>query len=52
MALMHASVPELHMRTFSTFGTSDLISRAIVTSKGLGIPKLAPVIRRGLHRRK
>ncbi len=44
MADMHASVPELHMRTFCTLGTSEQISFAIVTSNGLGMPKLVPLI--------
>ena len=42
MADMHASVPELHMRTFCTLGTSAQMSFAILTSNGLGIPKLVP----------
>ena len=42
MALMHASVPELVMRTFCTLGTSEQISFAIVTSCGWGMPKLVP----------
>ena len=36
MALMHASVPELVMRTFCTLGTSSQIIFAIVTSSGFG----------------
>ena len=43
MALMHASVPELHIRTFCTLGTCEQISLAIVTSNGLGMPKLVPL---------
>ena len=42
MALMHASVPELHIRTFCTPGTSEQMSFAIVTSNGFGMPKLVP----------
>ena len=42
MADMQASVPELHMRTFSTLGTAPHTSLAIVTSNGFGIPKLVP----------
>ena len=42
IALMHASVPQLVMRTFCTLGTSSQISFAIVTSNGLGMPKLVP----------
>ena len=42
IALMHASVPELHMRTFCTLGTRAQISFAIVTSSGFGMPKLVP----------
>ncbi len=42
MADMQASVPELHMRTFSTLGAARQISRAIFTSSGLGMPKLVP----------
>ena len=42
MADIVASVPELHMRTFSTLGTSRRIISAILTSKGFGIPKLVP----------
>ena len=39
---MQASVPELHMRTFCTLGTASQMSLAIVTSSGLGMPKLVP----------
>ena len=42
IALMHASVPEFVIRTFCTDGTSEQINFAIVTSLGLGIPKLVP----------
>ena len=42
MALMQASVPLLVIRTFFTLGTRSQISRAIVTSSGLGMPKLVP----------
>ena len=42
MALMHASVPLLVMRTFFTLGTSSQIIFAIVTSSGFGMPKLVP----------
>ena len=37
-----ASVPELHIRTFSMLGTTAQISFAIVTSSGFGMPKLVP----------
>ena len=37
-----ASVPELHIRTFSTLGTAWRMSFAIVTSNGFGMPKLVP----------
>ena len=39
---MQASVPELVMRTFCTLGTSAQMSLAMVTSYGLGMPKLVP----------
>ena len=42
IALMHASVPELVIRTFCTDGTSEQINFAIVTSLGFGMPKLVP----------
>ena len=41
-ALMHASVPELVMRTFWTRGTRSQMTVAIFTSKGFGMPKLVP----------
>ena len=37
-----ASVPELHMRTFSTDGTALTTNSAIRTSSGFGMPKLVP----------
>ena len=40
---MVASVPELHMRTFSTEGTQLQIARAISTSNRLGMPKEMPL---------
>ena len=39
---MVASVPELHMRTFSTDGTALTTNSAMRTSRGLGMPKLVP----------
>ncbi len=42
MADIVASVPELHMRTFFTLGTAAQIILAMVTSSGLGMPKLVP----------
>ena len=40
---MVASVPLLHIRTFSTEGTTSVISSAISTSAGPGVPKLVPL---------
>ena len=37
-----ASVPELTMRTISQAGTSCVMRSAMVTSSGLGVPKLKP----------
>jgi hypothetical protein len=45
IADMVASVPELHMRTFSTDGTHSQMVRAISTSKGFGMPKEIPLLR-------
>ena len=42
IALMQASVPELVIRTFLTDGTRSQIIRAILTSRGFGMPKLVP----------
>src|SRR5664279_2871428 len=42
MADMHASVPELHIRTFCTLGTHEQIILANVTSNGFGMPKVVP----------
>ena len=44
MADIVASVPELHMRTFSTEGTQSQMVRAISTSKGFGMPKEMPLL--------
>ena len=38
-----ASVPLLHIRTFSTDGTILTIRSAISTSEGPGVPKLVPL---------
>ncbi len=40
---MHASVPELTIRTFSTLGTQAFTNRAIHTSASVGMPKLVPL---------
>ena len=45
MVDMVASVPLLHMRTFSTEGTILTIRSAISTSAGPGVPKLVPLDR-------
>ena len=41
-ALMTASVPELTIRTISTWGTISVMSLAISTSLAVGAPKLRP----------
>ena len=48
MALMHASVPELVMRTFCTLGTSAQISFAIVDFKRIGNAEAGAVVGGGL----
>ena len=50
MADMVASVPELHIRTFSTLGTQEQIIFASVTSSGFGNAETGAVRRRRLHR--
>ena len=37
-----ASVPEFTMRTSSQLGISPVMASAMVTSSGLGVPKLSP----------
>ena len=44
IADMVASVPELHIRTFSTDGTHSQTLRAISTSKGFGMPNEIPLL--------
>jgi len=45
MADMVASVPLLHIRTLRMDGTNRVISSAISTSSGFGVPKEVPCSR-------